>query len=126
MGNLSAMPARSIRPIAVCCRPVAEEALSAEEADQLAAAFRVLGDPVRLRLLSMVAAATAAGDEVCACDLPEQLGRSQPTISHHLTVLSDAGLLRREQRGKWAWFRAEPERLAALAAALGGAVPAPA
>ncbi|HEX8581269.1 MAG TPA: metalloregulator ArsR/SmtB family transcription factor [Acidimicrobiales bacterium] len=124
------MPARSTLPL-VCCRPVVEEALTAEEADGLAAAFRVLGDPVRLRLLSMVAAATAQGEEVCACDLPSVLGRSQPTISHHLAVLTQAGLLRREQRGKWAWFRAEPERLAALAAALGGAaaavpVPAPA
>jgi ArsR family transcriptional regulator, arsenate/arsenite/antimonite-responsive transcriptional repressor len=125
MGNLGGMTARAVRPIEICCRPVAEAALSPDEADELAAAFKVLADPVRLRLLSMVAAATAGGHEVCACDLPDVLNRSQPTVSHHLAVLTDAGLLRREQRGKWAWFRAEPERLAALAAAL-GAVPIPA
>lgn len=114
------MAGRSVRPIVTCCRPVGEAALTTEQAEALAAGFKVLADPVRLRLLSVVAAATAQGEEVCACDLPGTLGRSQPTVSHHLAVLTDAGLLHREQRGKWAWFRAEPERLAHLAAALGG------
>jgi ArsR family transcriptional regulator len=119
------MASRAVRPIQACCRPVGEAALSPEQADELAAAFKVLADPVRLRLLSLVAAACDEGGEVCACDLPGVLGRSQPTVSHHLAVLTDAGLLQREQRGKWAWFRADTSRLAGLAAALGG-VPLPA
>ncbi len=104
------------QPIVTCCEPVTEAALAADEAEQLAAAFKVLADPVRLRLLSLVA--TAPGGEVCACDLPEHVGRSQPTVSHHLSILTDAGLLEREQRGKWAWFRACPERLDVLRDAL--------
>jgi ArsR family transcriptional regulator len=85
-------------------------------AGELAAAFKVLADPVRLRLLSMVA--TAPAGEACACDLVLPLGRSQPTVSHHLTMLVDAGLLTRERRGKWAWYRVVPERLALLRDAL--------
>lgn len=99
-----------------CCEPVVDNALSADEADRLAAAFKVLADPTRLRLLSLVA--TAPGGEVCACDLPEAVDRSQPTVSHHLSVLTDAGLLVREQRGRWAWFRVQPEGLAVLRDAL--------
>ena len=72
---------------------------------------------MRLRLLSLIA--IAEDREVCACDLPAQLGRSQPTISHHLTQLVKAGLIEREQRGKWAWFRVRRKRLASLRAALG-------
>lgn len=107
-----------VQPIAVCCEPVVEAALDEEQATELAAGFKVLADPVRLRLLSLVA--TAPGGEVCACDLPAALDRSQPTVSHHLKVLTDAGLLRREQRGKWAWFSADPERIRVLAEALTG------
>ena len=106
------------QPISVCCQPVADSALSEDEADQLAAAFKVLADPVRLRLLSLVAS-TPAG-EVCACDLVEPTGRSQPTVSHHLSILTEAGLLEREQRGRWAWFRARPDRLEILRQALSG------
>lgn len=116
MATIGVVATREVRVIEACCRPVVEAALSAEEADRLAAAFKVLADPVRLRLLSLVA--TADGGEVCACDLPDVLQRSQPTVSHHLAVLADAGLITREQRGKWAWFRAVPERLDSLAAAL--------
>lgn len=107
-----------VRTITTCCEPVLEQALSEDEATDLAAAFKVLSDPVRLRLLSLIA--TAPNGEACACDLVEPLGRSQPTVSHHLSVLTDAGLLTREKRGRWAWFRAEPERLAVLRDALAG------
>jgi ArsR family transcriptional regulator len=107
-----------VKQIEVCCAPVLDEALSEAEAEDLAAAFKVLADPARLRLLSMIASAT--GDEACACDLVEPLGRSQPTVSHHLAVLTEAGLLTREKRGRWAWYRAVPDRLAVLRDALGG------
>jgi ArsR family transcriptional regulator len=100
-----------------CCAPLTEDVLSPGNAEELAAMFRLLADPVRLRLLSIVA--TAPAGEVCACDLTEPLDRSQPTVSHHLSALTDAGLLEREKRGKWAWFRVVPERLAVLRNALG-------
>lgn len=105
-----------VQTITTCCEPVLGTMLTEQQASELAAAFKVLSDPVRLRLLSLVA--NAPGGEVCACDLVETLGRSQPTISHHLSVLTDAGLLAREKRGRWAWFRANPDRLAILRDAL--------
>ena len=104
--------------ITACCAPVTEAALDEDEASQLAAGFKVLADPVRLRLLSLVA--TADGGEACACDLVEPVGRSQPTVSHHLSILTDAGLLEREQRGRWAWYRVRPDRLEVLREALAG------
>ncbi|MGH9269062.1 MAG: ArsR/SmtB family transcription factor, partial [Acidimicrobiales bacterium] len=88
------------------------EGLSEDAAPDLAASFRVLADPVRLRLLSLIAA--APGGEVCACDLVGPSGRSQPTISHHLSVLADAGLVERQKRGRWAWYRVVPVRVATL------------
>ena len=94
---------------AACCLPVLDAVLDDEQAAELAAAFRVLADPVRLRLLSLIAAAEAG--EACACDLTEPVGRSQPTVSHHLSQLTEAGFLTREQRGRWAWFAVVPERL---------------
>src|SRR5690606_5214596 len=100
----------------VCCQPVTESVLSEDEADELAGLLKVLADPARLRLLSLVA--TAEAGEACACDLVEPLGRSQPTVSHHLSLLVDAGLLTREKRGRWAWYRVVPERLAAIQDAL--------
>ena len=106
-----------VKPIVACCEPVLTSSLSEGEADDLAGGFKVLADPVRLRLLSLIA--TAEGGEACSCDLVEVLGRSQPTVSHHLTVLTEAGLVTREQRGKWAWFRVVPDRLAVLREALG-------
>ena len=112
--------ARGVAAIGACCEPVLEAPLSEGEAASLAAAFKVLADPVRLRLLSLVAGA----EETCACDLVAPLGRSQPTISHHLSVLTAAGLLTREQRGRWAWYRLVPERLAVLRDALGQGPPA--
>lgn len=105
-----------IKIIETCCDPVLVEPLDADEAEDLAAAFKVLADPVRLRLLSLIA--NAPGGEMCACDLVEPLGRSQPTVSHHLSILADAGLLTREQRGKWAWFRLQPRRIGILRDAL--------
>jgi ArsR family transcriptional regulator len=104
-----------VKPIEACCAPLLSGALSEAGSEELAAAFKVLSDPARLRLLSMI----AATDEACACDLTEPLGRSQPTVSHHLAVLTEAGLITREKRGKWAWYRVVPERLAVLREALG-------
>ncbi len=105
-----------VRVIEPCCDPVLVEPLDHNEADELAAAFRVLADPVRLRLLSLVA--TAPDGELCACDVVDMIGRSQPTVSHHLSILADAGLLAREQRGRWAYFRVDPDRVAVLRDAL--------
>jgi ArsR family transcriptional regulator len=95
-----------------CCPEVLTGPLGAEEAEEVAAALRVVADPARLRLLSLIS--TAEGGEACVCNLTEPLGLSQPTVSHHLKVLADAGLLEREQRGRWAYFRLVPERLEIL------------
>jgi ArsR family transcriptional regulator len=101
---------------AACCEPLVQALLGEDEAVELAAVLKALADPVRLRLLSMVA---AAGDgEACACDLVAPVGRSQPTVSHHMAILVDAGLVERTQRGKWAWYRLEPTRLDMVRAAL--------
>ena len=99
-----------------CCGSVVNGPLEEADSEDLAGAFKVLADPVRLRMLSFVANAEAG--EVCACDLVGPSGRSQPTVSHHLALLVDAGLMTREKRGRWAWYRVVPERLAALQAAL--------
>ncbi len=96
------------------CSGLRKPALTEAAADELAAVFKALADPVRLRIVSVV----ASSGEVCACDLPQQLDRSQPTVSHHLSLLVEAGLLERAQRGKWAWFRLRDERLAAIATIL--------
>jgi ArsR family transcriptional regulator len=101
---------------ALCCGSVVEAPLSAPEAERLADVLAALADPVRLRLLSMV----AAQDQVCSCDLERPLGRSQPTISHHTRVLADAGLIAGEKDGKWTWWRVVPSQLAAVRRALGG------
>jgi ArsR family transcriptional regulator len=105
-----------VQPSDACCAPVTESVLDEADAEELAGLFKVLADPARLRLLSMVAA--AAPGEACACDLVEPLGRSQPTVSHHLSLLVDAGLLTREKRGRWAWYRVVPERLEMLRSVL--------
>ncbi len=97
-----------VRQTDACCMPVGEALLSEADATELSEALKVLADPVRLRLVSLVA--TAAGEEACACDLASPLGRSQPTISHHLSLLVAAGFLTREKRGKWAWYRIAPAR----------------
>jgi len=111
----------SATPAELCCTPVTAAVLDEGDAHDLAAVFKVLADPARLRLLSMVA--SAAAGEACACDLVTPLGRSQPTVSHHLSLLVEAGLLEREKRGRWAWYRVVPERLAAVRAVLAPAEP---
>jgi ArsR family transcriptional regulator, arsenate/arsenite/antimonite-responsive transcriptional repressor len=102
---------------ALCCPPVTTHQLDEAAAIELAGVLKALADPVRLRLVSIIASAPAG--EICACDLPALLERTQPTVSHHLSQLVQAGLIDREQRGKWAWFRIRPEGFAAIRAALG-------
>lgn len=99
-----------------CCPSVTSAALSADQAEQLAVAFSALGDPVRLRVLSMLA--EAANGEICVCDFVEPLGRTQGTISHHLRILSEAGLVRGDRRGKWVWYSLDRGRLAELQVAI--------
>jgi ArsR family transcriptional regulator, arsenate/arsenite/antimonite-responsive transcriptional repressor len=104
-------------PVAVpqadeCCPAVLSTPLSEPRAAALARDFAVLSDPVRLRLLSMLVSAPTG--EACVCELVGPLGRSQPTVSHHLKILSDAGLVEGEKRGRWVWYRAAPERIGAL------------
>jgi ArsR family transcriptional regulator, arsenate/arsenite/antimonite-responsive transcriptional repressor len=106
----------TIDPVA-CCAPVRSDVLDEADAAVLATSFAALSDPIRLRLLSFIAASTA--EEVCACDLVEPSGRSQPTVSHHMKILVDAGLVEREKRGLWVWYRLVPARLDALRAVLG-------
>lgn len=90
--------------------------LAAEEAERLSATFKALGDPTRLRLLSLIAA--SEGGEACICDLTEPVGLSQPTVSHHMRLLVEAGLATREQRGRWAHYRVEQDALASASRAL--------
>jgi len=94
------------------CLPVLAAPLGEADAKELAAAFRAIADPARLRLLSLIAAQPDA--EACGCHLLESLGLSQPTVSHHLKLLHGAGLLTRERRGSWVYYRIVPERLAAF------------
>lgn len=100
-----------------CCPAVLAAPLSEEHATELAGDFALLADPTRLRLLSLLASAPAG--EVCVCELVEPLGRSQPTVSHHLKLLADAGLITGDKRGRWVWYRVEPDRLGQLRRALG-------
>lgn len=99
-----------------CCSPLLSNVLSAGEAEQMAALFRALGEPARLRLISLIAA--QPDGELCACDLVEPLGLSQPTVSHHLKVLYEAGLLQKERRGTWIYYRIVANQLLALRNAL--------
>src|SRR5580704_6672772 len=95
----------------LCCSVLTHELLSKAEAERTAPVFAALGDPVRLRLLSIV----AAEGEVCSCNLEGPLRKSQPTISHHTRILAEAGLIVGERRGKWMWWRVVPERLGDVA-----------
>ena len=95
-----------------CCAPLVREPLAAEEARDLATMFKALADPARLRLLSIIA--SHQGGEACVCDLTEPVDLSQPTVSHHLKILTDAGLLTRDKRGKWAYYAVAPQALDAL------------
>src|SRR5260370_107819 len=99
-----------------CCAPLTESALGAEQANDLSRMFKALGDPVRLRLLSMIT--SAAGGEICVCDLTPAFELSGPTISHHLKVLREAGLVDAERRGTWVYYRARPAILRQLAGLL--------
>jgi ArsR family transcriptional regulator, arsenate/arsenite/antimonite-responsive transcriptional repressor len=102
---------------AACCPPLSAEPLSAEQAEQVAPLLKALGDPVRLRLMSLIA--SHPGGEACVCDLNGAFELSQPTISHHLKVLHEAGLVDRDKRGVWAYYKARTEALASLGALIG-------
>jgi ArsR family transcriptional regulator len=95
-----------------CCPAVLSSPLSDKRAEDLAQSFGVLADPARLRLLSLIASAESG--EACVCELVEPLRRSQPTVSHHLKVLAEAGLIVGEKRGRWVWYRTIPSQLAQL------------
>ncbi len=96
-----------------CCTPLADAgAMTAAQAEQAAALLKALADPVRLRLVSLIAASPAG--EACVCDLNDAFDLSQPTISHHLKVLHEAGLLDRDKRGVWVYYRARPHAMSAL------------
>jgi ArsR family transcriptional regulator len=99
-----------------CCAPLAREPLSQAQAEQVAGLLKALADPVRLRLLSLVA--SHVGGEACVCDLTDAFDLTQPTISHHLKVLHEAGLLDREKRGVWVYYTARTKALANLAAVI--------
>jgi ArsR family transcriptional regulator len=103
---------QTIATIAACCPPLLVEPISAEDADRLATALKSIADPARLRLLSLIQA--QPGGEACVCNLTGPLELSQGTVSHHLRVLREAGLVERDQRGSWAYFRVVPESLAAI------------
>ena len=102
----------TIATSAASCAPLLQGPLEPEDAERLAAALKAIADPARLRLLSLIQA--QPGHEACVCHLTEPLGLAQPTVSHHLKVLLDAGLVEREQRGSWAYFRVRPEPLAGI------------
>lgn len=104
-----------IQTIEECCPVVGTEPLGVEDAERVAAAFKALADPTRLRLLNKLAACA----EACVCDLVAPTGASQPTVSHHLKILLDAGLVSRRKQGTWAYYRVVPEALETLRAALG-------
>jgi ArsR family transcriptional regulator, arsenate/arsenite/antimonite-responsive transcriptional repressor len=107
---------KSSPPTVSCCPPLLAGRLTPDQAAQLAVIFRVLGEPARLQMLSLIAAQPSF--EVCACELAETLGLSQPTISHHLKVMYEAGLLAKERRGTWIYYRIVPAQLVALRAVL--------
>jgi ArsR family transcriptional regulator len=107
-----------VKTIEPCCAPLLAGPLDAQAATELADAFKVLADPVRLRLLSLIAA--MPDGTACSCDLEEPVGKSQPTVSHHLSLLADAGLITKEKVGRWVMCTVVPERLALLRDALGG------
>ena len=115
MVKSNAKPARATANDGLCCASVVDSPLAPDEAEDLARVLGALADPVRLRLFSLVASQI----EICSCELEGPLARSQPTVSHHTKVLADAGLLIGERRGRWMWWRVDPDRLAAVRKALG-------
>jgi ArsR family transcriptional regulator len=115
---VAARTALPIRPAGVeaCCTPVTGGVLDVDAAERLARSFKALGDPTRVRLLSLIAASDRG--EACICDLTAPVGLSQPTVSHHMKQLVEAGLVTREQRGKWAYYAVIPDALDLLSTAL--------
>jgi ArsR family transcriptional regulator, arsenate/arsenite/antimonite-responsive transcriptional repressor len=113
------MPSRTVplttSDFAVCCVPLTGEVISPEDAEQLAHRLRAIADPTRVRLLSLIAAHDRG--EACICDLVDPVELAQPTVSHHMKQLA-AGLVNREQRGKWAYYRIVPDALTSLATAI--------
>ena len=112
MSKPAAMKVRSTE----CCASVLAAPLDSKDAAELAGGFSALADPVRLRVLSILAASPEG--EVCVCDFVEPLAKSQPTVSHHLKILSEAGLVQGDRRGKWVWYSLNRDRLAQLRAAI--------
>ena len=98
-----------------CCSPAPVDPLSTEDADRLAARFKAIADPVRLKILNRIGSVPGG---VCVCDIVDDLDKSQPTISHHMKILTEAGLVTREKRGRWAWYSVIDEEIAALRDAL--------
>ena len=107
------MEAIDLAGAVACCAPLSASALNDEEAEATAELFKALGDPARVRIVNVIA---TANEPVCACVFNDSLGLAQPTVSHHLKKLTDAGLLEREQRGKWAYFSLKKEAVEVLAA----------
>lgn len=109
------MPKLKSIPSQPCCAPVLTDTLHPSDAKDLALRFKAIADPVRLQILNRLA---GAPEGVCVCDFVDALDRSQPTVSHHLKVLAEAGLVVREQRGRWAWYTVVDEQVSALRDAL--------
>jgi ArsR family transcriptional regulator len=114
----TSLPTLAPDPIADCCSPVTGEVMTVAQAETLAGVLKAVADPARLRLISLVAA--HADQEACVCDLVDPVGLAQPTVSHHLKVLVDAGILTREQRGRWAYYRLVPRALDDIARLVAG------
>lgn len=106
----------TIRETSSCCTPPLSSSVTSEDAERIAHVFKALADPTRVRLMSLIAA--AEGGEACICDLIDPVGLSQGTVSHHMKLLAEAGLVTREQRGKWAYFALADGALDAVAASL--------
>ena len=119
MSIVRELPMLSMPEVEACCAPLRSAPLDVDDAAELARRFAALADPVRLRLLSLLA--TDPGGAVCACDLVEPVGKSQPTVSHHLRILREAGLVTSEKRGTNVWYAAVPAALESLRDALAGA-----
>lgn len=115
-GGMSAPTLLPVIEAASCCAPLTRDAMTQAQADDLARSLKALADPARLRLISIIAA--SEGQEACVCDLTEPLDIGQPTVSHHLRVLTDAGFITRSKRGTWAYYRLVPGALDALSRVL--------
>lgn len=123
MATPTAIPADPLQLLDECCSPVTGAAMDTAQAQALAGVLKAIAEPTRLRLISLVAA--HEGAQACVCELTDPVGLSQPTVSHHLKVLVDAGVLAREQRGRWAYYRVVPQTLQTLAQLLAATGAAP-